>query len=143
MFRVDIYIAVKSSSNSKTLGKYGFVCTCAKKSGEVGKIQDTGQIKGTRHETEVKAITEALSRLNQSCEVHIHCEDTFVVNMIDYHIHEWAGNDFRKVNGKPIANAEGWQKLWKKMQGHLIRMEKGRHICSGEIREMMEEKQNV
>ena len=117
MFRVDIYTAVKSSSNSKTLGKYGFICTCAKKSGKVGKIQDTGQIKGTRHETEVKAITEALSRLNQSCEVHIHCEDTFVVNMIDYHIHEWAGNDFRKVNGKPIANAEGWQKLWKKMQG--------------------------
>ncbi|MFR2126659.1 MAG: hypothetical protein ACLS4P_09060, partial [Dorea sp.] len=86
MFRVDIYTTVKSSSNSKTLGKYGFICTCAKKSGGIGKIQDTGQIKGTRHETEVKAITEALSRLNQSCEVHIHCEDTFVVNMIDYHI---------------------------------------------------------
>lgn len=58
MFRVDIYIVTKCSSNSKTLGKYGFVCTCAKKSGEIGKIQDTGQIKGTRHETEVKAITE-------------------------------------------------------------------------------------
>lgn len=71
MFRVDIYIVTKCSSNSKTLGKYGFVCTCAKKSGEVGKIQDTGQIKGTRHETEVKAITEALSRLNQSCDLHI------------------------------------------------------------------------
>ena len=99
MFRVDIYIVTKCSSNSKTLGKYGFVCTCAKKSGEIGKIQDTGQIKGTRHETEVKAITEALSRLNQSCEVHIHCEDTFVVNMIDYHISGWAGNDFRKTNG--------------------------------------------
>ena len=51
MFRVDIYTAVKSSSNSKTMGKYGFVCTCVKKSGEVGKIQDTGQMKGTRHET--------------------------------------------------------------------------------------------
>lgn len=91
------------------------------------------------HETEVKAITEALSRLNQSCEVHIHCEDTFVVNMIDYRIYEWAGNDFRKTNGKPIANAEGWQKLWKKMQGHLIRMEKGRHAYSDEIRKMIEE----
>ena len=75
MFRVDIYTAVKSS-NSKTMGKYGFVCTCAKKSGGIGKIQDTGHLKGTRHETEVKAITEALSRLNQSCEVHIHCEDS-------------------------------------------------------------------
>ena len=139
MFRVDIYIAAKSSSNSKTLGKYGFVCTCVKKSGEVGKIQDTGQIKGTRHETEVKAITEALSRLNQSCEVNIHCEDTFVANMIDYHISGWAGNDFRKANGTPIANAEGWQKLWKKMQGHLIRMEKGRHTYSDEIRKMMED----
>ena len=139
MFRVDIYTTVKSSSNSKTLGKYGFICTCVKKSGEIGKIQDTGQIKGTRHETEVKAITEALSRLNQSCEVHIHCEDTFVVNMIDYHISGWAGNDFRKTNGTPIANAEGWQKLWKKMQGHLIRMEKGRHNYSDEIRKIMEE----
>lgn len=49
MFRVDIYIVTKCSSNSKTLGKYGFVCTCAKKSGEIGKIQDTGQIK--RHTT--------------------------------------------------------------------------------------------
>lgn len=60
MFRVDIYISSRSSSNSKTMGKYGFVCTCVKKSGDVGKIQDTGQIKGTRHETEVKAITEAM-----------------------------------------------------------------------------------
>lgn len=139
MFRVDIYTAVKSSSNSKTMGKYGFACTCVKKSGEVGKIQDTGQMKGTRHETEVKAITEALSRLNQSCEVHIHCEDTFVVNMIDYRIHEWAGNDFRKTNGKPIANADGWQNLWKKIQGHLIRTEKGQHDYSDVIRKMMEE----
>ncbi|WP_373239231.1 hypothetical protein [Dorea longicatena] len=47
MFRVDIYVVAKCSSNSKTLGKYGFVCTCAKKSGEIGKIQDTGQMKGS------------------------------------------------------------------------------------------------
>ncbi len=139
MFRVDIYTAVKSSSNSKTMGKYGFVCTCVKKSGEVGQIQDTGQIKGTRHETEVKVITEAMGRLNQSCEVHIHCEDTFVINMIDYRIHEWAGNDFRKTNGAPIANADRWRMLWKKMQGHVIRTEKGQHDYSDVIRKMMEE----
>ena len=48
-------------------------------------------------------------------------------------------NDFRKTNGTPIANAEGWQKLWKKMQGHLIRMEKGRHAYSDEIRKIMED----
>ena len=106
MFRVDIYIVTKCSSNSKTLGKYGFVCTCAKKSGEIGKIQDTGQIKGTRHETEVKAITEALSRLNQSCEVHIHCEDTFVVNMIDYHI----SGGLEMTSGKPMEHQSPTQK---------------------------------
>ena len=97
MFRVDIYTAVKSSSNSKTMGKYGFVCTCAKKSGGIGKIQDTGHLKGTRHETEVKAITEALSRLNQSCEVYIHCEDTYVVNIIDIFLPGWAGNGFKTL----------------------------------------------
>ena len=61
----------------------------------IGKIQDTGHLKGTRHETEVKAITEALSRLNQSCEVHIHCEDTYVVNIIDIFLPGWAGNGFK------------------------------------------------
>lgn len=136
MFRVDIYTAVKSSSNSKTMGKYGFVCTCAKKSGGIGKIQDTGHLKGTRHETEVKAITEALSRLNQSCEVHIHCEDTYVVNIIDIFLPGWAGNGFKTAKEKPVA--EGWQILWKKMQGHLIKTERGRHTYSDEIRKMME-----
>ena len=121
MFRVDIYTAVKSSSNSKTMGK----------------IQDIGQIKGTRHETEVKAITEALSRLNQSCEVHIHCEDTYVVNIIDIFLPGWAGNGFKTAKEKPVA--EGWQILWKKMQGHLIKTERGRHTYSDEIRKMMEE----
>ena len=137
MFRVDIYIVTKCSSNSKTLGKYGFVCTCAKKSGEIGKIQDTGHLKGTRHETEVKAITGALSRLNQSCEVHIHCEDTYVVNIIDIFLPGWAGNGFKTAKEKPVA--EGWQILWKKMQGHLIKTERGRHTYSDEIRKMMEE----
>lgn len=139
MFRVDIYTAVKSSSNSKTLGKYGYKIVFIRKTGKPETREETLQSIGTRHELEVKAITEALSRLNQSCEVHVHCEDTFVVNMIDYRIHGWAGNDFRKANGKSIANADGWRVLWKKMQGHLIRMEKGRHSYSEEIRKMMEE----
>ena len=98
MFRVDIYIVTKCSSNSKTLGKYGFVCTCAKKSGEIGKIQDTGQIKGTRHETEVKAIAEALSRLNQSCEVHIHCETITLVDGLEM------------TSGKPMEHRSPTQK---------------------------------
>lgn len=139
MYRVDIFTVTKGSFNRKNLAKYGFVCTCVKKSGEMGKISDTGRMKGTRHELEVKAITEALSRLNQSCEVHIHTENTFVANMIDHRIHEWAGNDFCNPQGQLIANADGWRMLWKKMQGHLIRMEKGRHNYSDEIRKIMED----
>lgn len=139
MFRVDIYTATKSSSNSKTMGKYGYKIVFIRKTGKPETREETLQTIGTRHELEVKAITEALSRLNQSCEVHIHCEDTFVVNMIDFRIHEWAGNDFRKTNGTPIANADGWRTLWKKMQGHLIKTERGRHTYSDEIRKMMED----
>lgn len=111
MFRVDIYTAVKSSSNSKTLGKYGFVCTCAKKSGEVGKIQDTGRIKGTRHETEVKAITEALSRLNQSCEVHIHCEDNWKwrYDIMANRMQSYSGSEWCMGNGNDTPTRFYWK----------------------------------
>lgn len=143
MYRVDIYTAVRTSSSRKTIGKYGYVCTCIKKSGGMGKIQDIDQMKGTRHETEVKAMTQALERLNQSCEVHIHCEDDFVINMIEHFLQLWAGNDFKNAKGKPVTNAEGWRALWKKMQGHVVKMERGPHDYSDEIREKMEEKQNV
>ena len=52
--------------------------------------KDLGKIEGTYHQAVLTALIEALERFRESCEVHVHTENEFILNMIDMNLEKWA-----------------------------------------------------
>lgn len=145
MKEVHIYIEVDSVSPKETKKWYGYVLECSLH-GEPKTVDGSGLVLGTYHRATLTAITEALGRLNQTCEVHIHLKDEFVANMMEQNLDRWAGMGFVTTKGKPVANQEEWMRIWALAQKQLLLTEIGNHTYSGwlqgEIRSR-KEKENV
>lgn len=130
MFETHIYIETDSISAKATEKQYGYVLEVMV-NGESKTREGFGQITGTYHQTVLTALVEALDRFNQSCEIHIHTEDEFILNMMERNLPGWAGNDFRTSKGKPVANQEEWRRVWELSRKHLVFGESGRHSFTG------------
>lgn len=136
MKRVNIYIAVNSANTRKSKKRYGYILEC-----EIGGAAYTregfGECEETYHGATLRALNGALERINQTCEVHIHTENTFVLNMMEKNLGKWAGNEFRTSKGKPLENQEEWMQLWQQFVKHLMVEEPGRHAFSNWLQELM------
>ena len=100
------------------------------KNGEEKTVNGFGRIFGTYHEATLRSLSDALDRLNQSCEVYIHTEDRFVLNMLGTQLEKWAGNNYLNAKGEPIKHAELWEEVYERIQGKEIHTEAGRHSYS-------------
>ena len=129
MYKVDIYLAQSTASLSKDERWNGYVVACIK-NGEEKTVNGFGHIFGTYHEATLRSLSDALDRLNQSCEVHIHTEDRFVLNMLGAQLEKWAGNNYLNARGEPIKHAELWEEVYERIQGQEIHTEEGRHSYS-------------
>ncbi len=129
MYKVDIYLAQSTASLSKDERWHGYVVACIK-NGEEKTVNGFGHIFGTYHEATLRSLSDALDRLNQSCEVHIHTEDRFVLNMLGAQLEKWAGNNYLNAKGEPIKHAELWEEVYVRTRGQLIVAEEGRHSYS-------------
>ncbi|WP_343247749.1 hypothetical protein [Diplocloster hominis] len=130
MFEVHTYIGVDTISAKPTPKWFGYVLEC-EVSGKTETREGFGQILGTYHQAILMAMTEAMGRLNQSCEVYLHTEDEFVLFMIERNLETWAENEFLTTKGKPVANQEEWIQLWQLAQKQLILTVPGKHVYSG------------
>lgn len=137
MYRVDIYIGIDSANTRKSKRSYGYVLECLK-NGEPKTVKGFGETESTYHETNLIAINEAMERLNQSCEVHIHTGDKFILNMMEHNLERWAANDFKTSKGRPVESEDQWRGFWKKSRGQLIRTEYGKHSYSEWIQKELE-----
>lgn len=126
MFDVHIYIAQDSANPRKSKKTYGYVCECEIK-GELRTVEGYGETESTYHETTLIAINQALGRLNQSCKVHIHTEDKFILNMLTNNLDQWAANDFKSTKDKPVEYEGEWRKLWDSKNKQVIFPEHGPH----------------
>lgn len=125
MYKVDIYITVSPASTRKDKKNYAFVLSCK------GVNRDgSGSMEGTYHETTLHAINQALSRLKQSCEVTLHCEDEFVLNMYENNLARWVANNFKTAKGETVLHHEEWRELWRLTRGQKIIPVKGKHAHS-------------
>lgn len=135
MYKIQLYIAVLPATPRKTEKRYSYRLSCLK-NGEEKALENTGTREdATYHETTLTAIAEGLKRLNQSCEVHLYCEDGFVLKMIETNLSKWQANDFKTAKGVPVANEEGWREYWKLSRGQLIKL----HRESCQVIEQMKE----
>ena len=122
MFEAHIYISTDSSSSKITEKHYEYVLECCLMSGKTARREGKGKTKGTYHQATLTAMTEALKRFNQSCEIYIHMQDGFVLNMMGHNLDRWAGNGFLTSRGEPVANQKEWMKLWTVSRGQLIHL---------------------
>lgn len=132
MYEVEIYITTDSVSPRECERKYGYVLEC-QKNGNALTREGFGKITGTWNKATLKAITEAMERVNQSCQLTIHTENEYVLNMMDHNLSKWAGNGFATSRGKPVTNREEWIQLWEHAKKHIIRTAPGRHSYTGWI----------
>lgn len=129
MKRVNIYIGINPANTRKSKKRYGFVMECV--IDEVPYTKDQfEECEETYNGATLKAINQALQRMNQSCEIHLHVENTYILNMIEKNLDLWAGNGFTNSKGNPLENQEEWKTLWSQTIKHLLVMEPGKHQFS-------------
>jgi len=134
--RVDIYIGINPASTRKCKKRYGFVLECI--INEIPHTRDWfGECEETYNGAVLRAINEALMRMNQACEIHIHTENTYILNMMENNLESWAENGFISSKGTPLENQEEWKKLWQQSVKHLLVAEAGKHPFSEWINGML------
>lgn len=125
-----IYIAIDSRSPRITKKNYGYVLEC-EVSGEARTREGFGTVTGTYHQATLTALIKALERFTQKCELHIHTEDMFVLNMMLKNLDAWEANGFTTSKGSPVANREEWMEVRNLSKEHLIVPEPGKHQYTG------------
>lgn len=130
MWNVNIYVQ-QDNADRKAAGRhYIYLMECIPKSGKIHRRGGFGEHAGTYHQTSLAAVSKALERLNQSCEIQIYLDDGFICSMFHSRLDEWAGNGWRTGKGERIANPEEWKTLWRLTKGQLVRMVPGKHKYS-------------
>lgn len=132
MFEVHIYISTDQKSPRPARRKYGYILETRIR-GKLRTRKGFGSIEGTYHRTVLTALAEAMGRINQSCRVHIHTEDTFILNMLGNNVHKWTEKGFEGE----IANKEEWQQLWSLITKHIITPSPGSHTYDSWLKSEM------
>lgn len=111
--KVSIYLETDSVFQGKRQRKYGYVLA-VKIRGEEKTRESFGISSGTYHQTILRALIEALSRMTVSSEICIHTQDDYVASRIPK-LEEMAGNGWTDTKKQPIKNAAEWKEVY-----HLV-----------------------
>lgn len=117
MYKVDIFIRVNQRDPRVTYKEWSY---CLEYKGR--RLIDSGESHDSWNGANLQAITEALSRLTQSCDVTIHTEDKWLCNMAANNLEKWAENDFKNYKGEQISHAEKWRLFLQKSRTNRILM---------------------
>ena len=87
-----------------------------------------GEAGTTNNRMELTAPIEALASLKRSCDVVIYLDSEYVRKGITEWIHNWQRRGWKTADGKPVKNADLWQRLdalrklhhveWRWVKGH-------------------------
>ena len=80
-----------------------------------------GEPNTTNNRMELTAVIEALAALKRRSTVTIHTDSQYVKNGITSWIHNWKARGWRTADGKPVKNADLWDKLDGLNAGHAVR----------------------
>lgn len=90
------------------------------KSGKHEKELFGGQLETTNNQMELTAVIKALGALNESCQVKLYTDSTYVMKGITQWINGWKANRWLTSSKKPVKNVELWQELDTQVQRHNI-----------------------
>lgn len=87
-----------------------------------------GERETTNNRMELTAPIEALASLKRSCDVVVYMDSEYVRKGITEWIHNWQRRGWKTADGKPVKNADLWQRLdalrklhhvdWRWVKGH-------------------------
>lgn len=113
--RVEIFTDGACSGNPGP-GGWGAVL----RYGKVEKELSGGEPETTNNRMELTAAIEALDALKRPCVVDLYTDSNYVRDGITKWIHRWRTNGWRTSDGKPVKNAELWQRLTTALQRHQV-----------------------
>lgn len=126
MREVHIYAESETAAPRCMKRRMGYVLEYVS-SGRTFTREEFYEDTGTYHAVILRALTKAVKRIKEPCELHIHTQDTFTLEMLDENLPYWAVNGYRTAKGKLIKNHFEWQNLFEASRSHLITKEAGMH----------------
>jgi ribonuclease HI len=74
----------------------------------------------TNNRMELQAAISALEALKRPSSIEFHTDSQYLRQGITEYIEKWAANDWKLKGGKPVSNADLWQRLWPLVKKHEI-----------------------
>lgn len=127
MYVVHIYAETDSTAPKSQERMAGYVLECITSSGKTATREYFEKKTGTYHAVILRTLIDAMSRINQSCEIHVHTQNDFILESLVSNLPGWASNDYRSQKGTMIKNCQEWQKLWELVKKQLIVKAPGMH----------------
>lgn len=140
MRKVDIYLETDSAYQGKTYRKCGYVLSTILRSGNERTREYFGNYTGTYHQTVLRIIDEALSRMNFPVEICVHTQNIYVASRLAK-LEKMAEEGWCDAKGNLIKNAQEWQQVYQKVhkfpEPHKVSAISGKHNSSMWLQEMM------
>lgn len=126
---VHIYLGIDSKHPRRTEKTWAYVLECESRP---GVIRNGFQIEECTHNQGVlRSLIRAFERINQTCEIHIHTENQYILNALMNYLDGWIGKDFRNQKGRQVS--EEWMEVYHHKIKHIIVPEPGRHMYSDRL----------
>ena len=122
MHKVDLWVWTDGRAPGEDIKYYAY-CLAMPWKGKVVQRTGDGQIKASWNRATLTAIAEALERFGMNCEVIIHSENRWVLNMIDNYLSIWEAADFWKNPKEKVANEAEWRRIAKARHSLLLTMD--------------------
>ncbi len=105
--RVTIYTDGACSGNPG-IGGWGAILSYGEKRRELSDAEGMT----TNNRMELMGVICALERLKYPCLVDVYSDSAYTVNgFLQGWVYSWEKNGWKKADGKPVLNAELWQRL--------------------------------
>ncbi|MEM9107665.1 MAG: ribonuclease HI [Pseudomonadota bacterium] len=115
MKHVDIFTDGACSGNPGP-GGWGAIL----RYGTIEKELSGGEPDTTNNRMELTAAIEALNALNESCQVDLYTDSSYVKDGIGGWIEGWKRNGWKTAAKKPVKNVELWQALEEARNRHEV-----------------------
>ncbi len=117
MKHVDLYTDGACSGNPGA-GGYGAILIYR----GIEKEISGGERETTNNRMEIYAVIAGLNCLKEPCEVTIYSDSAYTVNAFNEGwIYGWMKNEWKKADGKAVANADLWQTLYAALAIHKVK----------------------
>lgn len=107
-----VYVEVDKIIASEGVRTYGYVVE-AEREGDAPNhtVEGFGSVRTTSRGAYLAGLAAALGRFRKAAEVHVHMADAWLLGCMENAVDNWAANDWKTKNGKPVKHREYWERI--------------------------------